>query len=281
MSKISIKTDFADGDKLFAQDLNNNFLVIQAGVNANEENLQAVIDQAIKELDAELEEITADRGWDWNGGNRVTFYKGNTAAITARDIVNGQLLYNTETGETALDDNGSRIVTGSGNVVSIGETEPTNPATKLWVQPSKMVSYAASYVVNNMSGSDIDKSPSVNAVKNYVDKNIYSTTETVVGTWLGKPLYRKVIEISSLPNNADTSYETGITNGELARFEGFALLNSSDTNMKPLPYISPFESYGNIYLGVDTDAAAIKIKTGSNRTSGTAKVIVEYTKTTD
>ena len=51
MSKISIKTDFADGEKLFAQQLNNNFLVIQAGINANEENLHQVIDQAILELD--------------------------------------------------------------------------------------------------------------------------------------------------------------------------------------------------------------------------------------
>lgn len=168
MSKISIKTDFVDGDKLFSQQLNNNFLVIQAGVNANEENLQEVIDQAIIELDAELEAITADRGWDWNGGNRVTFYKGNTSAINSRQIVNGQLLYNTETGETALDDNNSRIVTGSGNVIAIGETAPTNPATKEWIKPSKILNYAASYVVDSMEGTDTDKSPSVSAVKDYV-----------------------------------------------------------------------------------------------------------------
>lgn len=136
MSKISIKTDFADGEKLFAQDLNNNFLVIEAGINANEENLQEVIDQAIVELDNELEEITADRGWDWNGGDRVTFYKGDTTAINSREIVNGQLLYNTATGETALDDNGSRITTGSGNVVVVSDTEPTNLSTKEWIKPT-------------------------------------------------------------------------------------------------------------------------------------------------
>lgn len=135
MSKISIKTDFADGEKLFAQQLNNNFLVIQAGINANEENLQAVIDQAIIELDNELEEITADRGWDWNGGDRVTFFKGTTSQVNAQEIKNGQMLYNTETGETALDDNGNRIVTGSGNVVTVSNNAPTNPATKEWIKP--------------------------------------------------------------------------------------------------------------------------------------------------
>lgn len=135
MSKISIKTDFADGEKLFAQQLNNNFLVIQAGINANEENLQQVIDQAIIELDNELEEITANRGWDWNGGDRVTFFKGTTSQVNIQEIKNGQMLYNIETGETALDDNGNRIVTGSGNVVTVSNNAPTNPATKEWIKP--------------------------------------------------------------------------------------------------------------------------------------------------
>lgn len=169
MSKISIKTAFADGEKLFAQQLNNNFLVIQAGINANEENLQQVIDQAVIELDNELEEITANRGWDWNGGDRVTFFKGNTSQVNAQEIKDGQLLYNTDSGETALDDDGERIVTGSGNVVSISENEPTNPSTKIWIKPSKIVRYAASYVTNNMSGEDTDKAPSVKAAKDYVD----------------------------------------------------------------------------------------------------------------
>ena len=135
MSKISIKTDFADGEKLFAQQLNNNFLVIQAGINANEENLQQVIDQAVIELDRQLEEITANRGWDWNGGDRVTFFKGTTSQVNAQEIKNGQMLYNTETGETALDDNGNRIVTGSGNVVTVSNNAPINPATKEWIKP--------------------------------------------------------------------------------------------------------------------------------------------------
>lgn len=136
MSKISIKTDFVDGEKLFSQELNNNFLVIQAGINANEENLQQVIDQAIIELDAELEAITADRGWDWNGGDRVTFFKGTTSQVNTQEIKNGQMLYNTETGETALDDNNTRIVTGSGNVIAVSSTAPTNPATKEWIKPA-------------------------------------------------------------------------------------------------------------------------------------------------
>ena len=151
MSKISIKTDFVDGEKLFSQELNNNFMVIEEGINANEENLQEVIDQAIEELDNELEEITADRGWDWNGGDRVTFFKGTTSQISGKNITNGQLLYNTETGETALDDSGSRIVTGSGNVVTVADEAPTNPATKEWIKPTTVngVATAEEYFRNS------------------------------------------------------------------------------------------------------------------------------------
>lgn len=201
MSKISIKTDFVDGEKLFAQQLNNNFLVIQEGVNANEENLQEVIDQAIVELDNELEEITADRGWDWNGGDRVTFFKGTTSQVNTQEIKNGQMLYNTETGETALDDNNSRIVTGSGNVIAISENAPTNPATKEWIKPSKMLNYAASYVVNSMTGSETDKAPSVAAIKDYVDEVVlYSSDEGTTGnlTLLDSVANYKYIEISGV-----------------------------------------------------------------------------------
>lgn len=140
MSKISIKKDFKDGEKLFAEQLNNNFAVIETGVNANEEDLEAVIQDAETRLQKELENITVDRGWDWGGSStdRVTFYKGTTDAVNAQAIKNGQMLYNTETGETALDDNGERIITGSGNVVSIGSEQPTNNATKIWIDPEEI-----------------------------------------------------------------------------------------------------------------------------------------------
>lgn len=135
MANVVLKKDFANGDILYDVDLNNNFSVIEAGINANEENLQAVIDQAIEELDQQLIDITADRGWDWNGGDRVTFFKGTTSQVNSRPITNGQLLYNKETGETAMDDNNQRIQTGSGNVVVVSDTQPTNEATKDWIKP--------------------------------------------------------------------------------------------------------------------------------------------------
>ena len=39
-----------------------------------------------------------------------------------------------------------------------------------------------------------------------INMDIYTTTETRIGTWIdGKPLYRKTINFGNLPNN-DTKY---------------------------------------------------------------------------
>jgi len=108
MSKISIKKDFVNGDKLFSADLNNNFRVIEAGINANEENLQQVINEAIVRLDAELLEITANRGWDWNTGERVIYFKGTATQLEQREIINGQILVNSDTGGLYVDTNNQR-----------------------------------------------------------------------------------------------------------------------------------------------------------------------------
>lgn len=165
MANVSLKKDFRDGDKLFAQQLNNNFGAIEAGMNSfNQVNWE---DEATK----------------------VAFFKGTTEEVEERPISNGQLLYNTSTGETALDDNGERIVTGSGNVVAVGGEEPENPATKLWIEEDTFATLGTE-VVNSLEGNQTDKAPSVAAVNKRLD---YSTEEQVVGRWMGKPLYRKTI----------------------------------------------------------------------------------------
>lgn len=235
MSKISIKTDFTDGEKLFAQDLNNNFLVIQAGINANEENLQEVIDQSIIELDKQLEEITANRGWDWNGGDRVTFFKGNDEQVTSQPIKNGQLLYNTNTGETALDDAGKRVVTGSGNVIEINNgSTPSNPATKLWIDRNKIVKTRASQVTTSMDGDDLNMAPAVKTVKDYVKNYIngvtlYEGEETTIGnpiTLSDNVNNYDDIEIITEKGYSITSVRVPVSYGKAGVVHGFVTNNT-------------------------------------------------------
>lgn len=169
MSNISLKKDFVDGDKLFSVDLNNNFRVIEAGINANDEQLEDIIEDAITRLDGELQDILDEHIWTWNSGEAVSFYKGATAQINEIPVKNGQIIYNTTTGETALDTGNSRITTGSGNVVAVSETEPTNPATKIWIDPSGVIGATGTEVVNSMTGDETTKAPSVHAIKEYIN----------------------------------------------------------------------------------------------------------------
>ena len=222
MSNISIKKDFADGDILPASDLNNNFKVIEAGINANDEQLEQVIENAILRLDAELIAITADRGWDWNGGERVTFFKGTTNQVNSQAIKNGQLLYNVDTGETAVDSGNERINTGSGNVVAITTEEPENPATKLWIDPTVCLQNVGTEVVNSMTGNQTTMAPSVASIKSFIVESGSNANGNYIKFYDGTMVCYGQQEITSkdgykdviLPTNfINNNYSISITNG--------------------------------------------------------------------
>ena len=194
----------------------------------------------------------------WNGGDRVAFYKGTTTQVNNQEIINGQLLYNTDTGETALDDNDTRIVTGSGNVVVVSENEPTNVATKEWIKPSEMVKTVAA---------------------TYDD---YLETETKTNKiWIdGKPVYRKVFSIS-LSDNSNLYINHNLAS---VNFDKYWVDNS-------ISYIysnNGTESLAANWYYTDSDWARtwlnstqIRFRSPSSLNGRTLYVVVEYTKTTD
>ena len=110
------------------------------------------------------------------------------------------------------------------------------------------------------------------------NQEIYSTNEIKIGTWLGKPLYRKVIDFGALPNATAKSVAHGISNiDKITKIEG---ITYSNQNYSPLPLVyNSNEAQFNteIYVGY----ANIFMKTTQNRSSVTAYVTLEYTKTTD
>ncbi len=258
MSNISIKTDFVDGNKLFAVDLNNNFRVIQAGINANDDQLEGIIEDAITRLDNELQAILDEHIWTWNSGEAVTFYKGTTSQINNIPVKNGQILYNTATGETALDTSNQRINTGSGNVVAVGNSQPSNPATKLWIDTAGILS---------SSGKQLD---------------YYQDDETLTNKiWKGRPVYRKIIDFGYLPNATTKSVSHGITNireivsafGEASNTIIGDLGGEDTTSVVCLPN-------KDISLGVGYSASGgiVNIVTSTNMSIFYAEVVLEYTK---
>lgn len=109
------------------------------------------------------------------------------------------------------------------------------------------------------------------------DPNEYSTKEQVIGTWLGKPLYRKVVNTGALLDNQVKEVEHNITNiDKIIKLYGYAY---DGVTFHPLPYThinSP--SCEGLYATKEQ----ISITTGIDRTRFVESyVTLEYTKTTD
>ena len=113
-------------------------------------------------------------------------------------------------------------------------------------------------------------------------KDIYSTTETKTNkVWIdGKPLYRKTIFVSSLPNNEDSvEYSHNIKNMNMGWFDPtgcFVIWPNGVIN--PFPYMN--YTGASLFLH-DVTKDSFKIKTTQDRSGLSAYVTILYTKTTD
>lgn len=126
--------------------------------------------------------------------------------------------------------------------------------------------------LNNLETTD--KSSVINAINEINNRFTYSTDEKVIGTWLGKPLYRKVVEYTFLEANKDNTVTT-IPNLEyFTKIEGFFI---EGINRFLVPY-----SYNNEAINCYTsDNTLYEIHNYSFPNNKTAFITIEYTKTTD
>lgn len=100
-----------------------------------------------------------------------------------------------------------------------------------------------------------------------------TTEEVVIGTFDGKPLYRKGFTIASLPSSAGiTNYNHGIAN--IDRFLNVNATMTDGTN---------FLSESSVVLSVEIYASKtqVKVSVTTNRSTYSAIAWLEYTKTTD
>ena len=105
----------------------------------------------------------------------------------------------------------------------------------------------------------------------------YSTEEQVIGKWIdGKPLYRKTINVGTLPNNTVLRVAHNIINYD--RFVNIIGSAKSPTQSLTFPFVGGDPSY-NIAIQVTADY--IVIITSSDRSAFNGYVTLEYTKTTD
>jgi hypothetical protein len=112
----------------------------------------------------------------------------------------------------------------------------------------------------------------------YGNETDYSTEEKIVGTWIdGKPIYQKTINFGALPNTTSKFVDHNISN--LSQIIDSKTMVYTGTSWIALSYISPGNLASAIYCSVTP--TQIKIETGADRSSWTAYVTVQYTKTTD
>ena len=131
------------------------------------------------------------------------------------------------------------------------------------------------------SYTDNKVNDAIQEAKEYVDeKQTYSTDEVVIGTWIdNKPIYRKVINIGNLPNNATVNIPTSTFDASNKFITNIYCIGvSSQGEYLKIPYYAGTSNYTNILI---TSANTISIQTNADRSRFTGYVTVEYTKTND
>lgn len=173
MANIVIKKNFVDGDKLFAQQLNNNFETIEKGINDGNKIV-------------------------WQDGTEVKFKRYVTDDIDSLPILDGSIIYDTEKGRHYIDYKGQRVQVGSaGKEVLVQKEQPTEEDNKIWIE-SDIVNTMGTEVVNSLEGNETNMAPSVNLINKL---NTYSTEEQRIGIYLDKPLYRKTFNVGTVSQN--------------------------------------------------------------------------------
>lgn len=136
------------------------------------------------------------------------------------------------------------------------------------------LSSALSSVATSGNYNDLSNTPTIPTASTL---NVYSTSEVVIGTWLNKPLYRKVVDFGALPNATQKSVSTGLTNVKYVNIYGYASDGTyywSLNTPRPIP--------GNQYgIGCYINNNSITIECGTDKSSNSAYVVLEYTKNSD
>lgn len=110
--------------------------------------------------------------------------------------------------------------------------------------------------------------------------NTYSTTETVIGTWINnKPIYRKVVDLGFLGTQTQISY--GNQFDTITSFGGY-IYQDNGANMSLIEYSS---SLWRAITYTITSQHTMNVVINRSNTSAWSdwklKIVIEYTKTTD
>lgn len=132
---------------------------------------------------------------------------------------------------------------------------------------------------NNIMAGDVAKLSGQGVVtSSNIDFATYSTSEQLVGKWIdGRDIYRRTINLGSLPNNTSKSVAIGTTIRQLIKLEGTAYRSSDGTNF-PLPFVAAQAVEPQPDIQIFTTSTEITVQTTTDRSNLTAYITIEYTK---
>lgn len=112
------------------------------------------------------------------------------------------------------------------------------------------------------------------------DPNVYSTSETKIGTWVdGKPLYRKVFILNNIvasTSNSDFVDLSGMYIGDVVHLYG--IYDAVNVGKFPIPLTDSDQNYCVLFVNYSNK---IRGRFVNGAPSINARIILEYTKTTD
>lgn len=111
-----------------------------------------------------------------------------------------------------------------------------------------------------------------------LENDNYSTTEEIIGSWLNKPLYRKVLQIT--PTEQNTTYNHGISNLDKVIKVGGTYKRKNQNQRGDLPML-----YTNWQIWIyDFLPTNFRLNISTNQWNAGFEYIyiyIEYTKTSD
>lgn len=239
--------------------------------NIDEHTIYFVPKTKTEQNDVYDEFIYINNGWEHIGTTEVdlsSYYKKDEIDTKLSEVEGNEVYIGNEeeapnSAKIIVEDEDFEESAGlSKSEVYVGAEEPTT-GEKVWFNKNKNSIY-----VRNSNG----------VYEEFAKKNeeVYSTDEQRIGTWLGKPLYRKTINVGTLPNNTVLRVAHNIINYD--RFVNIIGSAKSSTQSLSFPFVGSNLS-DNIAIQITTDN--IVIITGSDRSAFNGYVTLEYTKTTD
>lgn len=118
-----------------------------------------------------------------------------------------------------------------------------------------------------------------------LEKKVDATTlgfeipESFTGQYLNSaPIYQKMINIGTLPNNTTKSINTGITDSNYIWIDAENSFAFSGGASYPIPYVDPKDVANSIGVRIAGNGTTVIVSTGTNWSNYTGLVTVKYTK---